>query len=154
MATKAAARSLRQAGQDWLLSCTPNPTAAQRAWNNEELARIPTGPHWRAVEAPLLPSVHAMKRIGSTRLGPVLVDVEADRAWWLVPPTLSDELDDVRPLLIRPAGWALGCPPVLYSVGGRGWLERPDGTGRLTDPVLLGAALGPGGYRTAPEARA
>lgn len=92
-----------------------------------------------------------MKRIGSPRLGPVLVDVEANRAWWLVAPSLSDELDDMRQLLVRPAGWALKCPPVLYSVGGRGWLERPDGSGRLTDPTLLAAAFGPGGYHSEVE---
>ncbi|MFH9941324.1 hypothetical protein ACH4OT_18635 [Streptomyces murinus] len=110
-----------------------------------------TGTRWRVVEAALLPSVHAMKRIGSPRLGPVLADVEANRAWWLVTSSLSDELDDMRQLLVRPAGWVLKCPPVLYSVGGRGWLERPDGSGRLTDPTLLAAAFGPGGYHSEVE---
>lgn len=134
----------RQAGQEWLLSCTDRPTAVQRAWNGEELAAFPTGEHWRVAEAPLLRSLNAMRRIGSARLGPVLADVEADRAWWLLPADVGDELDDMHQLTVRPAGWVLKCPPVLYHLSGRIWLERPDGSGRLTDPALLGAAFSPG----------
>lgn len=144
MATKPAP-SLRQRGQVWLLSCAPDPTAVRRQWAREELAPFCTGIHWWAAEAPLLQSVHAMQRIGSARLGPVLADVEAERAWWLLPPDVGDQLDDVRQITVRPSGWILACPPVLYSVDGRMWLERPDGSGRLTDPVLLGAVFGPGG---------
>ncbi|MFI9339950.1 hypothetical protein ACIG0D_01540 [Streptomyces sp. NPDC052773] len=143
-------RSLRDAGQAWLLSCTNQPAHVQRAWDTEQLAPFTTGRHWRAAEAPLLPSIHAMRRIGSDRLGPVLADVEIDRAWWLLPPGLGDELDDVRQLTVRPDGWVLKCPP-LYGLGGRTWLKRPDGSGRLTDPVLLGAAFGPGGYNRPSE---
>ena len=87
----------------------------------------------------------AIKRIGSDRLGPVLADVASERAWWLLPPGLGDELDDIGLLTVHPHGWLLRCPPVLYPVRGRVWVERPDGSGRLTDPILLGAALGPGG---------
>nr|WP_168509569.1 hypothetical protein [Streptomyces sp. S1D4-11]QIY96956.1 hypothetical protein HEP87_26835 [Streptomyces sp. S1D4-11] len=143
MATKPA-QSLRQAGQDWLLSCTSSPTAVKRAWASEELAAFTTGEHWRAAEAQLMPSVEAMKRIGD-RIGPVLADVELGLAWWLLPTTVGDELADVRQLTVRPTGWALKCPPVAYALHCRLWLEPPDGSGRLTDPVLLGAALGPGG---------
>jgi hypothetical protein len=96
-------------------------------------------------EAALAHSMDAIKRIGVPRLGPVLADVSQGIAWWLLPPTLGDELDDVRTITLRPRGWVLRCPPVLYPVRGRVWVERPDGSGRLTDPVLLGAALGPGG---------
>ncbi|MGX1222018.1 hypothetical protein [Streptomyces ambofaciens] len=148
------ARSLRDAGQDWLLSCTDQPTRAHRAWSADRLAPFGTGAHWRAVEAPLLTTLHAMRRIGAARLGPVLADVEIERAWWLVNPQLDDELDDVRQLTVRPAGWVLACPPVLRQMAGRTWLERPDGTGKLTDPVLLGAAFGPGGPRLPTEAPA
>lgn len=144
MATKPAL-SLRQQGQDWLLSCTAHPTDARTLWDREELAPFMTGRHWLVAEAPLLRSMHAMQRIGSKRLGPVLADVEAELVWWLLPPDVGDQLDDVRQVTVRPVGWILNCPPVLYAVDGRMWLERPDGTGRLTDPVLLGAAFGPGG---------
>ncbi|MGW3646682.1 hypothetical protein [Streptomyces sp. NPDC000878] len=145
-------RSTKQAGQDWLLSCTTQPTDVCRQWDDEELAPFRTGAHWRAAEAPLLQSMHAMKRMGWKCLGPVLADAEANLAWWLLPPTVGDELDDIRPLTVHPAGWVLRCPPVLHAVGVRMWLERPDGSGRLTDPVLLGAAFSPGGARLSMEA--
>ena len=144
MATQPAL-SLRQAGQDWLLSCVICPAGIQRVWDAEDLAPIETGLRWRVAEAPLRQSMDAIKRIGSDRLGPVLADVASERAWWLLPPGLGDELDDIGLLTVHPHGWLLRCPPVLYPVRGRVWVERPDGTGRLTDPILLGAALGPGG---------
>jgi hypothetical protein len=141
MATKPIQHT-RQSGQDWLLSCTRNPTDVRRAWASMECARIPSGEHWRVAEAPLLQSVVAMKRVGHPQLGPVLVDVARGRAWWLLPPGLGDGLGDVHHLTVHPAGWLLSCPPVLYAIEECGWLERPDGSGQLTDPAALGAAFG------------
>ncbi|MGW7168234.1 hypothetical protein ACWGH3_23620 [Streptomyces sp. NPDC054884] len=94
-----------------------------------------------------------MKHLGGRRLGPVLVDVAARRAWWLLPPDLRDELDGVPQLIVHPPGWLLVTPPVLWAIGDRGWLERPDGSGRLTDPRALGVAFGAVGQLLA-EARA
>ncbi|MGW3360545.1 hypothetical protein ACWDFL_35010 [Streptomyces bungoensis] len=88
-----------------------------------------------------------MRRIGASPHGPVLAETRRGLAWWLLPPNLADELDDVTTLNVHPAGWELECPPVVHSLGGRWWLEMPDGRGELTDPLLLGAAFGPGGYR-------
>lgn len=135
------------AGQDWLLSCAPDPAQIRRAWELEEFADFLTGPHWRVAETPLVDALATIARISGERLGPVLADVHRNVAWWLLPADVGDELDDVRRIVVHPAGWVLRCPPVLYSLNGRWWVERPDGTGRLTDPVLLGAAFGPGGYR-------
>jgi hypothetical protein len=87
----------------------------------------------------------------SARRAAALADVTTGNTWWLLPPTLGEELDDVRTITVHPRGWVLRCPPVLYPVRGRVWLERPDGSGRLTDPVLLGAALSPGGGPRLPE---
>nr|WTB34022.1 hypothetical protein OG781_35040 [Streptomyces sp. NBC_00830] len=42
-------------------------------------------------------------------------------------------------------GWPLRCPPVERYMDGYGWLEKPDGAGKLTSPIVLGAAFGPGG---------
>lgn len=139
------AASRHQAGQTWLLACAPDPAQAESEWDLDEFAAIPSGPHWRIAEAPLVASVSAIQRIGPDRIGPILGDVYSDIAWWLLPPDLGDDLDDVRPLKVHPAGWLLHCPPVLHSVRGRWWIERPDGSGRLTDHHLLGAAFGPGG---------
>lgn len=138
-------QSTLQAGQDWLLSCTRNPAAVCHAWSADEFARIPSGEHWSVAEGPLLPSIKAMKRVGRQRLGPVLVDAPTDRAWWLLPPGRGSELDHVPHLTVHPPGWQLRCPPVLYAINERIWLERPDGSGRLTDPAALGAAFSPSG---------
>ncbi|MFE1882657.1 hypothetical protein [Streptomyces diastatochromogenes] len=141
-------------GQAWLLSCAPDPAEVQRAWDAQQLAAIPTGPHWRVAEAALARSLDAIRRLGSKTHGPVLADIPHGLTWWLLPPGLADELDDVAGLTVRPADWALECPPVTHSLGGRWWLAVPDGTGQLTDPTLLAAAFGPGGYRPEAETQA
>jgi hypothetical protein len=133
------------AGNTWLAEAAPVPAAVHRAWAREELAEIPAGRSWTVAEAPLLPSLAAMQRIGSVRLGPVLATTEPDLAWWLLPLDAAEHLADVRRLTLRPDGWPLPCPPCESALDARIWLERPDGTGRLTDPVLLGAAFGPTG---------
>ncbi|MCF3132479.1 hypothetical protein [Streptomyces olivochromogenes] len=151
MATKPT-QARAQAGQDWLLSCAPDPAAAQDAWEREEFAALPTGTRWRVVEAPLVEPLAAIQRIGPERVGPILADVHRDAALWLLPAGLADELDDVPRITTRPVGWVLKSPPVLHSLDGRWWVKRPDGSGGPTDPVLLGAAFGPGGYRLPAEA--
>ncbi|MEU1409631.1 hypothetical protein ABZ471_46790 [Streptomyces sp. NPDC005728] len=143
-----------RAGQEWLLSCTPDPEATQQAWDAQQLAAIPTGPHWRVAEARLSRSLEAIRHMGSTPHGPVLSDISHALAWWLLPPGLANELDDVAGITVHPAGWALGCPPVVNSLASRWWLELPDGTGQLTNPTLLAASFGPGGYRPEAETRA
>ncbi|MGW0795209.1 hypothetical protein [Streptomyces sp. NPDC002692] len=142
----------REAGQDWLLSCADDLADTRRLWDADQLAPFPTGGHWLAAEVPLTHTMEAIKRIRPTELGPVLADTTQGLSWWLLPATLHDELADVRTVTVHARGWILRCPPVLYPVRGRVWLERPDGTGQLTDPVLLGAALGPGGPRLSAEA--
>jgi hypothetical protein len=136
---------VRQAGQDWLLACADTPAEIRALWDADELGPFPIGGHWMAAETTLARTMDALRRIGPPRHGPVLADVTQGLAWWLLPPTLGEELDDVRTITVHPRGWVLRCPPVLYPVRGRVWLERPDGTGRFTDPVLLGAVLSPGG---------
>ncbi|MGY1498522.1 hypothetical protein ACW4TU_18315 [Streptomyces sp. QTS52] len=137
----------RNAGQDWLLACAPNPADVQRAWDAGQLAGFPAGLRWRVAESRLLHSVEAVGWIGGNRIGPVLADVHRDTAWWLLPADLADGLDGIPRLTVRPPGWILECPPVLRSVDGRWWLERPDGSGQLTDPLLLGAAFRAGRAR-------
>ncbi|WP_329594029.1 hypothetical protein OG195_36120 [Streptomyces sp. NBC_01362] len=86
-----------------------------------------------------------MQRIGPDRLGPVLVYPSADLAWWLVPCGAEASLADLGRLTVQPEGWMLRRPPADRCIGGRGWMERPDGSGGLTDPAALGAAFGPAG---------
>lgn len=141
-----------EAGDAWLAGCSARPDLVRAAWETEALALIPAGAHWLVAEAQLATRYDALARIPVALRGPVLADPQADRMWWLVPLNAVEELADVRQLAVRPAGWCLPCPPTGWHIDGRMWLSRPDGSGRLTDPAVLAAAIGPGGYRLPAEA--
>lgn len=133
-------------GALWLAQSGAAPDAALHAWRDDRLAAIPTGPEWVAVEAPLRQSMDAMERLARAgQLGPVLAYPEAERAWWLTHPDAGEHLDDLGLLTVHPYGWRLRCPSPDRVSNGRGWLEKPNGRGTLTDPAALGAAFGRGG---------
>ncbi|MGW8376902.1 hypothetical protein [Streptomyces sp. ODS28] len=108
-----------------------------------ELARIYSGSDWLVAEAPLLRSIQAMGRLSPAgKLGPVLGYAEADRAWWLLPLDAEEHVADITArIIVHPVGWPLVCPSPDHYAHGRGWLEKPDGVGTLTDPAALGAVL-------------
>ncbi|WP_262058502.1 hypothetical protein [Streptomyces sp. STR69] len=111
-------------------------------WEKEELAPIATGTRWLAAETRLLPAMRALNRKCH---GPVLCDTETDAAWWLMPATAADALSGIQEVRVRRAGWTLRCPPTGWQLEGRFWMNRPDGSGLLTDPAALVAALGHAG---------
>ncbi|WP_179202351.1 hypothetical protein [Streptomyces caniscabiei] len=145
MATRTHKPGTRYAGRDWLADCAPAPDTVRRAWSAGELARVPSGVRWLAVEAPFFHTMDAMQRIPPDVLGPVLAYPAAECAWWLVPLDAEEHLDDVARLTVHPSGWPLHCPPVNRPTHGRVWLARPHGSGRLTDPTMLAACFVPGG---------
>lgn len=135
----------RNPGSEWLALSSPDPVRTHRAWAAGELAPLRSGRLWLAVEVDLHRSVDAMQRIAPDRLGPVLVHPSAGLAWWLVPSGSAEELDAVPLLTVHVTDRPLRCPPAERYVDGLGWLEKPDGSGRLTGPAVLGAAFRPGG---------
>ena len=143
---------LYKAGDAWLADCSARPDLVREVWSLEGVAPIRSGPHWLVAESMLVTGMQALSRIRDEHRGPVLVDSLLDRAWWLVPPNSAEALADVRPVLMQPVGMPLHCPPTGRQACGRLWLSRPDGSGRLTDPAVLAAALGPGGNRLPTEA--
>ena len=145
---------LYEAGDAWLADCSAHPDLVREAWKLDALAPIRSGTHWLTVESHLVTGMQALDRIREAQRGPVLADPLVDVAWWLVPAEAADELADVRQLRVRDAGWPLHCPPTGWQTCGRFWLHRPDGSGQLTDPAVLAAAFGPGGYRISAEASA
>lgn len=146
------AAAQHEAGNAWLSRCSAHPASVRRAWRQETLAEIASGEYWLVAETVLITAMHALKRIKPDDQGPVLADPELDMAWWLVPLEAAEELADVRQLTVQPQGWKLRCPPAGRHIDGRLWLSRPDGSGLLTDPAVLAAALGPGGaYRLPSE---
>ncbi|MEH0551221.1 hypothetical protein [Streptomyces sp. B21-101] len=142
---------LYEAGDTWLAGCSVRPNLARQAWAFDALAPISSGTHWLAAEVHILTAMQLLTRIGKERCGPVLADPSLDRAWWLLPPAAAEELADLRSIVVHPAGTRLHCPPTGWHACGRFWMRRPDGTGQLTDPTLLAAALGPGGQRLSTE---
>lgn len=141
-----------EAGDAWLADCHAYPTLVRQTWGKEALAPLTSGTRWLAAETRLMPTMHALNRIREAQRGPVLADPDLDLAWWLVPLEAAEELSDLRQVTVRPAGWPLRCPPASWHLESRLWLCRPDGSGRLTEPAVLAAAFGPGGYRRPPEA--
>lgn len=142
-----------EAGDAWLADCSAHPNLARQAWTWGALAPIASGSHWVVAESVLVTGMQALSRIRAEHRGPVLADPLLDRAWWLVPSNVAEELADVRPVLVQPVGTPLHCPPTGWQVCGRFWLYRPDGTGQLTDPAILAAALGPVGNPLAEATR-
>ncbi|WP_420035067.1 hypothetical protein ACN2WE_23975 [Streptomyces sp. cg28] len=107
---------------------------------------------WLAAEAQLNVALTAFGRLPRSRRGPFLVDPGLDTAWWLVPLDAAEELRDLVPIVVRPVDWPLHCPPVDRPAGGRFWHVAPDGSGLLTDPAYLAAAVGPAAGRLPAEA--
>ncbi|MEU6303359.1 hypothetical protein ACWCQP_06545 [Streptomyces chartreusis] len=141
-----------EAGDAWLADCSVRPDLVRTAWDAETLAPIVSGRHWLVAEAQLATRYDALARIPAEQRGPVLADPEADKLWWLIPLDAAEELVDVRQLVVQQPGWRLRCPPTGWHIDGRMWITRPDGSGLLTDPAVLAAAIGPGGYRSPAEA--
>lgn len=144
MATKTCTTPERDAGDTWLANCARRPELAHEVWEMDGLAPIHCA-RWLAAEAQLGTALQAVKRIPPPARGPLLVDPGLDTAWWLVPLEAAAELADVRHISLQPIGWPMHCPPAHRPAAGRFWLVAPDGSGRVTDPVYLAAALGPGG---------
>ncbi|MFG2780844.1 hypothetical protein ACGFY7_23690 [Streptomyces prunicolor] len=151
MAVPKSIARLYEAGDKWLAECSPHPTVVRMTWEKEALAPIATGTHWIAVETQLLAAMHALN---GQQHGPVLADTETDVAWWLVPADGAGAFAELRNVHVRPPGWTLRCPPTGWQLEGRFWLNRPDGSGLLTDPTALADALVAGEHRLPGEASA
>ncbi|MEU0069533.1 hypothetical protein ABZ027_08310 [Streptomyces sp. NPDC006332] len=142
------------AGDTWLANCHTRPADVWKAWHSGALAPIVSGAHWLVAETSVSHGMPAAARIREEQRGPVLIDPYGDVAWWLVPLDAAEELADVRQIRMRHAGWTLRCPPSGREMERLQWLWDPNGSGHLTDPAVLAAAFGPGGYRPRTEDQA
>lgn len=138
-------------GNAWLADCARHPETAHAVWAMDGLAPIHTT-RWLAAEAQLSVAFDAFSRLPRRRRGPLLVDPGLETAWWLVPLNAAEELRDVVPITVHPPGWPLHCPPTDRPAAGRFWHLAPDGTGHVTDPAYLAAAVGPAAGRLSAEA--
>ncbi|MGW2277424.1 hypothetical protein [Streptomyces sp. NPDC001770] len=128
----------------WLASAAPDPSACRREWERDPrgIALLPTGRRWDVLilTARLgYPTLDVLTRL-IDRPGPVLADFGDARMGFFVPPgTASRWLGTgVRGL---GAGTWIVVPRPGQVAGGVRWLVPPDGSGTLTDPVLLEFAM-------------
>ncbi|CAM5743776.1 hypothetical protein [Streptomyces hirsutus] len=130
---------------EWLSSVAPDPEACRWEWerNPHGVALLPAGKAWDVLILPGelgYPTLDVLTRV-LDRPGPVLVDFGDARMGFLVPPGTAARWVGTG---IRTAGdgtWIVVPYPGRASAGGTRWLFPPDGSGTLTDPVLLELAM-------------
>lgn len=131
-------------GNDWLTTLSTHPPAIRQSWEAGNLARlcVPADGAWTVGELGLVRTLAALDRLSRAGvLGPVLASPSAERAWWLLPAAAQEHLADITDLTLYKPGDCFLTPPATLPLHSRAWIELPDGSGRLTDPVALGAVL-------------
>ncbi|MBY8879492.1 bifunctional DNA primase/polymerase [Actinacidiphila acidipaludis] len=129
---------------DWLVSVAPDPEECRWEWERNPLgvALLPAGRLWDVliIGARLgYTTLDVLDRM-IDRPGPVLADFTDARTGFLVPPGTSTRWLGTG---VRAAGsgtWIV-VPYPGRPTGGVRWLVPPDGTGHLTDPVVLETAM-------------
>jgi hypothetical protein len=129
---------------EWLAAVAPDPEACRWEWerNPRGVALLPAGRRWDVLILPgdlAYATLDVLTRLVD-RPGPVLVDFGDARIGFFVPPgTVAHWLGTG----VRGAGrgtWIV-VPYPGGQAGGIRWLVPPDGSGTLTDPVLLELAM-------------
>ncbi|MET9294508.1 hypothetical protein [Streptomyces sp. NPDC003077] len=136
----AAARS----AVEWLVSVAPDPRACRWEWERNRLgvALLPAGVGWDVLILPGelgYPTLDVLGRVAD-RPGPVLADFGDARMGFFVPAGTTARWIGTG---VRGAGrgtWIVVPYPGRVT-GGVRWVVPPDGTGRLTDPVVLESAM-------------
>ncbi|MFI8190346.1 hypothetical protein ACIF8T_16310 [Streptomyces sp. NPDC085946] len=129
----------------WLASVAPDPGACRREWerNPHGVALLPAGRAWDVLILPGAlgrPTLDVLTRV-LDRPGPVLAGSGDARTGFFVPPGTASRWLGTG---IRAAGrgtWIVVPYPGRAATGGVRWLVSPDGSGTLTDPVLLELAM-------------
>jgi hypothetical protein len=130
---------------DWLANAQPDPRNIRQQWAACGQALFITGRNWDMIELPGFgaDSARAAADLGVT--GPVAHVLGAETLWVLVPPgtaawwlpvpgfTVSGSGRHVRGLLLP--------GPDRVASPGTYWITPPDGSGRLTDPMILRRTL-------------
>ncbi|MEU3557772.1 hypothetical protein [Streptomyces fragilis] len=133
---------------EWLASVAPDPAACRGEWEHraDGVALLPAGRAWDVLILPgeLGHATLAVLRRCLDRVGPVLAGFDEYRLGFFVPPGTAGRWLGTG---VRAAGrgtWVVVPHPGRRwgRAGGRmRWVVPPDGTGLLTDPVLLEIAM-------------
>ncbi|WP_069814914.1 hypothetical protein [Streptomyces sp. TP-A0874] len=129
----------------WLCSAAPDPAECRREWESDPrgVALLPAGRLWDVLILPGelgYPTFDVLTGQPDRRPGPVLADFGQRRMGFFVPPGTAERWLGTG---VRCAGrgtWIV-VPRPGYTAGSMRWLLPPDGSGRLTDPVLLELAM-------------
>ncbi|WP_030161512.1 hypothetical protein [Streptomyces sp. NRRL S-244] len=139
---------------EWLVSVAPDPDACRWEWerNPHGVALLPAGRQWDVLILPggLGQAALDVLTLLLDRPGPVLADFADARLGFFVPPGTASRWIGTG---VRGAGhgtWIVVPYPGRATEGVR-WLVVPDGSGTLTDPVLLELAMHEAAARVAGE---
>jgi hypothetical protein len=129
---------------EWLASVAPDPEACRREWerNPRGVTLLPAGKAWDVLVVPGTlgrPALAVLTRM-LDRPGPVLVDLADERMGFFVPPGTAECWLGTGIRTVGAGTWITVPYPTRPTTALR-WLLPPDGSGRLTDPVLLELAL-------------
>ncbi len=135
----------RGSAVDWLAAAAPDPQTCRREWERSGLgiALLPAGQLWDVllVPGPLgRLTLSALVRLPHGA-GPVFADFGDENLGFLVPVGTAARWVGTG---VRGAGygtWVVLPHPAAERGHGVRWLVPPDGSGALTDPVLLELAL-------------
>ncbi|WP_030243556.1 hypothetical protein [Streptomyces sp. NRRL S-350] len=133
---------MESTGLHWLAQVAPDPEAFREHWERTGLGLmlLPAGRRWDVLTVPGRLGHPALEILETAPCGPALTDFGDEHVSFLVPVGTAARWVGTG---VRGAGegtWIVVPHPERSSRGVR-WLVPPDGSGRLTDPVLLELAL-------------
>ncbi|MFE7948200.1 hypothetical protein [Streptomyces sp. NPDC057426] len=139
-------------GAQWLASTMDPPSIILAEWSDspDHLAEVPLGVLFdvlRVADAIGLPALEELYQ-QRVALGPVLHCQPRQTVELLVPVGAAEKWDALRGTVCAGQGGTLRCPAPGTVSRGRTWLQPPSGTGVLTDPEVLRAALMPRARRS------
>jgi hypothetical protein len=129
---------------EWLASVTHDPDSVRREWEENPLgvALLPAGRKWDVLilgSALGYPTLDVLTRLVDLP-GPVLADFGDARIGFFVPPGTAARWLGTGVRAVGRGTWIV-VPYPGRPTGGVRWLVPPDGTGHLTDPVVLELAM-------------
>jgi hypothetical protein len=129
---------------EWLAAAAPNPRACKWEWDHGDgVALLPAGRYWEVVSVPDELGLLALDLLWRPSLpvpGPTLVDIEAHRVGFFIPPDPSSRWVGAGVRQVATGAW-VAVPPPYRAAGILEWLIPPDGSGRLHSPTALEVAL-------------
>ncbi|MBB4891012.1 hypothetical protein FHS39_000012 [Streptomyces olivoverticillatus] len=128
---------------EWLASAAPDPRTCRREWDRNPLgvALLPAGRLWDVLILASGPG-YATLDVLTRRVepGPVIADFGDARLGFFVPPGTAAHWVATGVRGVGAGTWVVVPHPERARCGVR-WVVPPDGSGRLTDPAELEAAM-------------